>query len=771
MTRCSPSSLLRFPPTVCFRLFCRLPRAGRVARSHGNQPAANEGRHVQSPAGCRLFAPRTTTDREARARPLCAFVSSAACTVCVACRPPPGMSHRHLSALGVPPAPAAAGTISGGSDDERTNSAREHRRPRDIHDTERNGGGVHHAHVSVSPRARLVSSSSGGAASPGPFRHDVRPAAAAINTARGVQRPHTNHRMDDGSAADDAHMHTRVSAHGSGATTARSSRRRALRQAAPPPPPPPPILTVLSPRAAESTIGVNTSITSGLTQRTRQHSSVGYGGKRSVAPLRGLGGSQTARGAASSPLRYDFHAASLSERAATDRILQAADAFGLNHAALAAFNAASLPSSASSSLAHFASHPVTFASQPGVERFAHIAATPPPHQYPYQPPQTAGPVERVSIAAMRFAGQQRRSSYSAHASSHPYAFTSGVPPAFDPTTGAQLPPLGQKPVAKDALTPPPPPPVVKQDRASQTDPVAVATPATTTATATASPAPLALPPPTVNISPVAALTIAPPNASTAATSDGIAASPALPAGVPSGRRHGYELTHSRLLDLYHPHVFAAIEADADLELSLDGDVLHLDSPTVVKEETRSELHSRVASRTHSRRNSPSTAHSRRESAAEAAGAAAVVVSSPSPVDPYSLTYFEDSLASFYSRLGKWDEFDIFQLYELTGGWPLSFLFLMIDKKHHFLEANQVDPVTAFHFIQEVESNYLPSNPYHTATHAGSDTRTYTGGQAACGAGATIDMELTLSPFPSPLLSSLLVTFFTPRTTWWNTLRF
>jgi len=76
----------------------------------------------------------------------------------------------------------------------------------------------------------------------------------------------------------------------------------------------------------------------------------------------------------------------------------------------------------------------------------------------------------------------------------------------------------------------------------------------------------------------------------------------------------------------------------------------------------------------------------------------------------------DPLSHFYAHLENWDLFDIFALYELTQGWPLSYLFMMINKKHRFLEACNIDLSVAFHFIQEVESNYLP-NPYHTATHA------------------------------------------------------
>jgi len=53
---------------------------------------------------------------------------------------------------------------------------------------------------------------------------------------------------------------------------------------------------------------------------------------------------------------------------------------------------------------------------------------------------------------------------------------------------------------------------------------------------------------------------------------------------------------------------------------------------------------------------------------------------------------------------------------VSGGWPLSVLFMLLDKRHGFLAATGVPLDTAWHFIQEVESNYLPL-PYHHASHA------------------------------------------------------
>jgi hypothetical protein len=86
---------------------------------------------------------------------------------------------------------------------------------------------------------------------------------------------------------------------------------------------------------------------------------------------------------------------------------------------------------------------------------------------------------------------------------------------------------------------------------------------------------------------------------------------------------------------------------------------------------------------------------------------------PAPVQ--TGCFLTDALVRFYGTLDDWD-FDIFELHTITNGWPLSFLFMLLDKRSGFLSATGVPLETAWHFIQEVESNYLPL-PYHTATHA------------------------------------------------------
>ena len=296
----------------------------------------------------------------------------------------------------------------------------------------------------------------------------------------------------------------------------------------------------------------------------------------------------------------------------------------LHPATLGAFSQAVLPPNASTSYAHFASHPITFATSPS--SFAPTGA------------QTNQHLQRMGLASAPSATSLF---------DHSQTFITNYNASPSISLAPLLPPLGQRAGssrddgARHTFPQSQPVSVQKHDRASQTSPRLMPQPA-----------------PAAHLPAAASSLLAPP----------VSAAPALAPGastfgagvtVPNPtRRPGYEFTHARLLE-YH-------EALSDLG-------------GAVREEE------------------------------EDGGPTRELV--------YPLSFpVGDTLVGFFNSIAHWDEFDIFDLYNVTNGWPLSFAFMMIDRKHNFLSQVGVDPVTAFHFIQEVESNYLP-NPYHTATHA------------------------------------------------------
>lgn len=304
----------------------------------------------------------------------------------------------------------------------------------------------------------------------------------------------------------------------------------------------------------------------------------------------------------------------------------------LHPATLASFSQAVLPPNASTSYAHFASHPITFATSPS---------------------NAAG---QANHHAQRMALASAASATALFDHSQTFVTNYNASPSI--SLAPLLPPLGQRTASRDGAhhTFPHSQPVTvqKHDRASQTSPRLMPQPA-----------------PAASLPAAATSLLAPP----------VSAAPALAPGastfgagvtVPNPtRRPGYEFTHARLLE-YH-EVLADI-GGAVSEEDDGGPTRELSYP----------------------------------------------LSFPDPLQSPG-----DPLVGFYHSISHWEDFDIFSLYNATNGWPLSFAFMMIDRKHNFLSQVGVDPVTAFHFIQEVESNYLPNpsaNTQHRISESESSTR-------------------------------------------------
>lgn len=93
------------------------------------------------------------------------------------------------------------------------------------------------------------------------------------------------------------------------------------------------------------------------------------------------------------------------------------------------------------------------------------------------------------------------------------------------------------------------------------------------------------------------------------------------------------------------------------------------------------------------------------------------------VPPSFPSVFDLDFWRCYSSIQDWSSFDIFQFSELTRGWPLSFMFVIVLKKSNLIERLGLDLKIVFRFIQEVESHYLPNPLVHS--HTNTPTKTHT----------------------------------------------
>ena len=418
----------------------------------------------------------------------------------------------------------------------------------------------------------------------------------------------------------------------------------------------------------------------------------GYHYSSKLRPAAGVGVGGGGGGAASSSSIVSVPRISIYQRTnplappavqyAADGSFHLADSHVLHPATLASFGQASLPSHASASYAHFASHPITFATSPGNNAAAATTATSPtamagqrnnsgsnqpppssslpplshpPQQQQQQPQQRPWTSQAFGQAAQTARVQQHDRAVQTSRPSSPFDDPSSSSSSSSATSAAINPQL-QLPAAAASLLVQHLPPSQQQQQQQQQQ-------AQLSQQQQQQQQPL-LPPPVPMQLQLSMQTPPLPPTTTGAHH----------ATVPQAtQRPGYEWTHLQLLKL-HEQAWGFEDGVGE-----DG----------AEEGANGERMVQVADGT-------------------LLPASASLFPGP--------TFFEDSISAFAASVVNWDEFDIFDLYDATNGWPLSFLFMIIDRRHGFLGANGIDPVTAFHFIQEVESNYLP-NPYHTATHA------------------------------------------------------